>query len=365
MAQPQIFPQAERTRKLQALRFQPNQILSRDLPRDTVLKSIDLRLSGSVVVAYSAGTPVSDAQSTFDNLIPRIDVIVNGSRTVKSVRPHLMRLQQLLYSKILGERKSSVAASAAPGNLPTVDGGFVYGTTGQVTTVAETITVAFECLPAAPMLGRESTWLNLKGVASAELRLTTAAFDKLLAEGTAGVTGLAFSADTFLIDVTTREAQDVDPRLIFPDWKQTTKSVTFTGEGQDQAIDINRGNKIVGLWLFVQNGDAARTPSNLALSKLNLKVNGQTDIKTTTFLDQQAQNKNRAGINAPSVANKSIFDGACYISLLAREDLSTALDVSSPLVDSIQLNVDTTSLATYTKPVQVTVMTEELVILPS
>jgi hypothetical protein len=43
MAQKLVYPQSERQRKLQALTFQENQILSRDLPRDTVLKSIQLR----------------------------------------------------------------------------------------------------------------------------------------------------------------------------------------------------------------------------------------------------------------------------------------------------------------------------------
>lgn len=177
------YPTSERQRKLQALTFQESQILSRDLPRDTVLKSIQLRLSGSVVTTFASGTPVADAQAAFDNIIPRVDVVVDGSRTVKSVRPHLMRIQQLFATSILGERRSSGAAAAATDNYPTVDAGFTYGTTGQITTCAESIILSFEMVYCEIGMGRESTWLNLKGTSSAELRLTCAAFSKLLGFG--------------------------------------------------------------------------------------------------------------------------------------------------------------------------------------
>lgn len=362
------FPQAERQRILQALSFSENQILSRDLPRDTVLKSISLRLSGSVVTTFGSGTPVADSLSTFDNIIPRIDVIVNGSRTVKSVRPHLMRMQQLFTTTILGERKSSAAAAAATGNLPTVDAGFTYGTTTQVSTVAETIFVPFEMVYCDLGMGREATWLNLKGVASAELRLTCAAFSKLLGFG--NTAPVVYSSSTLSVDITTREAQDVPPNIIFSDWKQTTKEITFSAETADYAIDINRGNKLSGLMIFARDGAAGtattasgKLPSNLALTKLNLKVNGQTDIKNTTFLNLQQENRSMYGINAPFASNVSLIDGVAHMNLLARKDISTALDVKPPLVDNVQLfvNTNTSSNVSYTNPVSVTVMTEEIV----
>lgn len=362
------YPQAERQRILQALSFSENQILSRDLPRDTVLKSISLRLSGAVVTTFGSGTPVADSLSTFDNIIPRIDVIVNGSRTVKSVRPHLMRMQQLFTSTILGERKSSAAAAAATGNLPTVDAGFTYGTTTQVSTVAETIFVPFEMVYCDLGKGREATWLNLKGVASAELRLTCAAFSKLLGFG--NTAPVVYSSSTLSVDITTREAQDVPPNIIFSDWKQTSKELTFSAETSDYAIDINRGNKLSGLMIFARDGAAGtattasgKLPSNLALTKLNLKVNGQTDIKNTTFLNLQQENRSMYGINAPFASNVSLIDGVAHMNFLARKDISTALDVKPPLVDNVQLFVNTNTAAnvSYTNPVSVTVMTEEIV----
>ncbi len=363
-----VYPQSERQRILQSLTFQENQILSRDLPRDTVLKSLQLRLSGAVQTTFASGTPVADSLSTFDNIIPRVDVIVNGSRTVKSVRPHLLKMQQLFTTQVLAERKSSAAAAAATGNLPTVDAGFTYGTTTQYTTVAETIFLPFEMVYCDLGMGREATWLNLKGASSAELKLTCAAFSKLLGFGnTAPVT---YGNSTLVVEITTREAQDVPAEIIFSDWKQTTKEVTFSAETQDYAIDINRGNKLSGIMLFARDGAAGsattatgKLPSNLAITKVNLKVNGQTDIKNTNFLNLQAENRSMYGVNAPFASNVSLLDGIAHMSFLARKDITTALPVQPPLVDNVQLFVNSNSSGnvSYTNPVSLTVMTEEIV----
>lgn len=370
MAQQKVaYPQAERSRKLQALTFQENQILSRDLPRDTVLKRLDLRLSGSVVTTFASGTPVASAQAAFDAIIPRVDVIVGGSRTVKSVRPHLLRMQQLFTSTVLGERRASAGAAAATDNYPTVDTGWAYGTTGQITTAAETISLYFEHVYSEVGLGRESTWLNLKGVASAELRLTCAAFSSLLGFG--NTAPVVFTSSTFIIDVITVEAQDVPAELVFSDWKQTTKELTFSAETQDYAIDINRGNKLSGLMLFCRDGAAGTTTtatgklaSNLVLTKLALTVNGQTQVKVTDFKALQASNRIQYGVSAPMASNVSFLDGVAHLNLLARKDASTALDCAPPLVDNVQLFVstNTASNVSYTNPVSVTVMTEEIVV---
>jgi hypothetical protein len=362
------YPQAERQRQLQSLTFAENQILSRDLPRDTVLKAIQLRLSGSVVTTFASGTPVADAESIFDNLIARIDVIVNGSRTVKSVRPHMMRIQQLFTTTVLAERRSSAAAAAATGNFPTVDQGFVYGTTTQVSTAAESILLSFEHVYCDAGKGRESTWLNLKGAASAELRLTCRAFSSLLGFG--NTAPVVYTSSTFVVDIFTVEAQDVPAQLVFSDWKQTYKEQGFSSQTSDFAVDINRGNKLSGLMLFAKDGAAGsattatgKLANNLVVTKMVLTVNGQSQIKATTFQALQNENRGRFGVNAPMASNRSILDGIAYMSLLARNDISTALDVSPPLVDNVQLYLSTndSSTVSYTNPCVVGIMSEEIV----
>lgn len=362
------YPDAERQRKLQSLTFVESSILSRELLRDTVLKSIQFRLSGSVVTTFGSGTPVADAQSTFDNIIPRIDIIVNGGRTVKSVKPHLLRMQQLITQKIQGERRSSAAAAAATDNFPTVDQGFAYGSTTNLTTAAETIMLPFEHVYCELGMGRESTWLNLKGAASAEARLTTAAFTALLGFG--NTAPVVYSSSTFQIDIITREAQDVDPRLAFSDWKQTTRDVPFASETTDFPIEINRGNLLSEIMLFTKNGAAGsattatgKLASNLVLTRLSLKLNGQTDIKTTDFKALQAENRAEFGISAPMASNVSALDGVALMSFLARKDITTALPVRPPLVDNVQLFVSSNSASnvSYTNPCMVTLMTGEIV----
>jgi len=363
-----IYPQAERQRALQALTFAESQQLQRDLPRDTVLKSLQLRLSGSVVTTFGSGTPVADARSTFDNLISRIDVTVNGSRVVKSVRPHMMRIQQLLTTTVLGERRASAAAGAATDNFPTVDQGFVYGTTTQITTAAETIYVPFEHVYCEIGMGRESTWLNLKGASSAELKLTTNAFSALLGFG--NTAPVVYSSSTFVIDIVTREAQDIPPQIAFSDHKVTLKNITFSAETLEFPIDINKGNKLSGIMLFATDGAAGsattatgKLASNLALTKLALKVNGQTDIKTIKFKDLQAENRSQYGVNAPMASNVSLLDGIAHLNLLARKDITTALDCRQPMVDSVQLFVSTNTAGnvSYTNPINVSIQTEEIV----
>lgn len=367
MAQQKVsYPAAERQRRLQALTFQENVVLSRDLPRDTVLKSVQLRLNGAVTTTFGSGTPVADAQSTFDNIIPRIDVVVNGSRVVKSVRPIMMRFQQLLSTQLLAERRASAGAAAVV--YPTVDGGFTYGTTGQITSVAETIFVPFEMVYCEIGVGREATWLNLKGVSSAELRLTCAAFATLLGFG--NTAPVVYSASTLLVDIVTTEAQDVPANIVFSDWKQTTKELTFSSQTTDSAIDINRGNKLSGLLMFARDGAAGsattatgKVASNTALTSLSLKVNGQTDIKSTTFAQLNAENRARYGVSAPMASNVSILDGVAHMSFIARKDITTALPVMPPLVDNVQLFVSTNTAAnvSYTNPVSLTLQTEEIV----
>lgn len=365
-----VYPQAERQRVLQNIAYLPNTVLSRDLPKDTVLKRLQLRLSGAVTTTFVSGTPVSDTQSIFSNLIPRIDVVIGGSRVVKSVVAHMMRVQQLYYSNTLGERRSSAAASSPnQNNFSVVDGGFVFGTTGQVSIANETILLPFEHMFSDPSLGRETTWLNLKGVSSAELRLTAGSFAAL--QGFGNTAPVVYTANTFIVDIITTEAQDVPSNILFKDWKQTTKSVSYASQTANSLVDLNRGNQLSALMFFVQDGSSGsattasgKLPSNLALQKIQLVLNGQTQIKTTTFQALQAENKSSMGINAPMASGVSLLDGYAYLNLLARRDLTTALNVAPPLVDNVQVALDTNNATdtSYTNPITVTIMTDEIVV---
>ena len=280
-----------------------------------------------------------------------------------------MHMQQLLSSLVQAERAASAAAAAATDNYPLADAGFPYGSTGDITTVRETVLVSFENVYAR--IGKDQTWLNLKGVASAEVRLTCGAFSSLLGFG--NTAPVVYTSSTLKVDLITIEAQDVPANIRFMDWKQTTKEITFSAQTADFAIDINRGNKLLGLMLFTRNGAAGtattasgKIASNLVVTDLALIVNGQNIIKKTDFKALNAENRARFGVQAPYASSTSRLEGIAYLDLLSddgRGDLETALDVRPPRVDNVQLFVstNTASNTSYTNPVSVTVMTEELV----
>jgi hypothetical protein len=353
---------SERQRKLQPIPFAPSTVISRDLPRDTVLKYLELTLSGSVITTYGSGTPVADAQSTMDNLVSNIDIVVNGSRTIKNCRPHLLAMSQLLATTKQNVRRASAGAAAVAN--PVTEGGFVYGTTTQVTSVRESILIPFENYLAP--VGKEATWLNLKGVSSATINLNTRGFSSLLGYG--NTAPVVYSGSTFQFEIKTIEAQDVPAEKYFSDYKQTTKSEAFTAQTNNRMVELNRGNFLQGVMLFAQDGAAGsattatgKLASDLLLTDLNIKINGQQDIKSNDFLGYQTENINRFGANAPYSGGVSRYQGVCYIDMLRDGDITTALDTRPPMVDQIFLDMSTRAGVTYTDTANVTIMTSEIV----
>jgi len=368
MAGPVFSPAPERQRRLQPITFVENQQIVRNLPLDTVLKGIQLRLSGSVVTTFASGTPVADALSTFDNIIPRIDVTVGGSRVVKSVRPYALRMQQLFVTKILAERKASAGASAALGNNPTADSGFTYGTTTQITTAAETVYLSFEHVYCESGKGLEETRLNLKGQPSAELKLTCASFSTLLGFG--NTAPVVYTSSTFVVEIVTVEAQEVPMNWQGADWRQSTRELSFAGEQANVSIDLPRGQLLSGIMFITRDGAAGSATTatgkllkNLILTNISLRLNGQSEVKSTTFLSLQAENRVRYGVNAPHASNVSLLDGVAHMNLIQNGDIRTALNVMDNSAQP-QLYVDTgnSTNVSYTNPASVTLMTEEIVV---
>ncbi len=369
MAAVQLIPSAERQRLIKIVKFEPGSIASFEIPKDSCYKSLQIRLTGAVKTTFASGTPAADAMSTLANLIPRIDIYAGQNRLVKSVNPYLMGIQQLFATTVQATRRASAGAAPASGNFPTVDGGFVYGTTGQFTTVSEAITISFEMLYAQPGMGRESTWLNLKGATSSEMRIQFADFLALRAFG--NTAPVSFSDSTLQVEITSREQMDVGENVVFADWKQTTKSIAFNSEQRDFAIDINKGNYLTGLMLFARDGApgsattaTGKVPSNLLVKNITLRLNGRDTIKSTNFQALQDENRAQYGCLAPFAANVSRLDGIAHLNLLAGGNLKTALPLVPPAVDNAQLLVDTAAASevTYTSTAELMVMTEELVL---
>ncbi len=366
----QYLPPGERQRQLPNIVFTPSSLLTQNLPRDTVLKKLLIRLHGAITTTFASGTPVADAQSTFDNLISRIDIKIGGGRTVKSVMPHMMHMSQLFNSTVQAERAASAGATAVADDYPVADSGFTYGSTTQITTVRESIVINFENIWANPGdLGRESTWLNLKGVSNAQAILTTGAYSALL--GFANTAPVVFSASTLSIDFYTTEAQDVPVNIKFADFKEVVFQYTHSAQVTNQMQLLNTGNMVQGLMFYTRDGAAGSTTTasgklanSLVLTNLALKLNGQLSVKETDFKALQFENRALFGIQAPYASSVSRIDGVAYLDLLARKDLRTALDCRPPKVDALNLYYNTNASAnvSYTNPVTINVMQQEIVL---
>jgi hypothetical protein len=314
---------AETQRNLEtALAFVSNGVSQTRLPPDTILVGLSIRLSGTVTYTFASG-PAATQVGTLDDLVSLIEVSTRSGTVIKSVQPKMVHMQQLLNSAIQGERKASAAAAAAYNNNPTVDGGFTFGTTTQTTTVAETVYVPFEMILAK--VGRDTTWLNIKGQSQADLRMYFKSISSLDLTGNA-----TFTAFSLSFEINTVEARDYSPTKE-RDWKQTTQVIPLTAQVSDFVIRLNAGNRMCGLSFFVQDNIGAVTatgnrPNNNTLTTIKLRRNGR-EFYRTTFQTLQSQNKARFGVNTPFSSNKSRMDGFAYLDFLQHRVLDTALEL--------------------------------------
>lgn len=83
-AQTQVYAGDVR-RALPQVTYASNQVVSLDIPRDSVFKRFSIRLVASFSVTYASGSPIASPLSAFDRLVTRTDITANGERVIKSV----------------------------------------------------------------------------------------------------------------------------------------------------------------------------------------------------------------------------------------------------------------------------------------
>lgn len=339
MQQQQSAVQVLRRRTFTA-RWEENQAVNIPLPRDTTLVGLYIRLKGQVKYTFSA--PVAArTEGAMDSLISAIQVETDVLGTIKYLRPQFLHLQQLAAMGDGSRKLYNVGASAT--DYPVTEGPFQFGTTGQVTSINESVYLPFEQVFCEPGLGRELTYLNLKRCTSANIKFYCGALSRL---NTASGSGLAFDSSTALqLEITTVERQDIGAEVIFNNWKQVQKTEVFTGVVNDKAIEINTENRLTGLMFYSVRGDKA--PSNKLVRKLVLKKNGQDSLQEIDWLSLQDVNRNDYRMNASFAAGASRVDGFAHLTQIARRDLSTALDTTKGTggVHSLQLMVSTNDVA--------------------
>lgn len=342
-------------------RWEENQAVNIPLPKDTTLVGLYIRLKGQVKYTFSA--PVAArTEGAMDSLIGAVQVETDTLGTIKYLRPQFLSLQQLAAMGDGSRKLYNVGASSS--EFPVTEGPFQFGTTGQVTSINETVYLPFEQVFCEPGLGRELTYLNLKRCTSANIKFYCLALSRL---NTASGSGLAFDSSTALqLEITTVERQDIGADVVFHNWKQIQKTEVFSGQVNDKAVEINTENRLTGLMFYSVRGD--KSPSNKLVKKLTLKKNGQDSLQEIDWLTLQDVNRNDYRMNAPFAASASRVDGFAHLTQIARRDLSTALDTTKSTggVHSLQLMVSTNDVAVdaalYTGgTADLNIVTEELI----
>jgi len=354
------------------------------VPRDTVLKKMLVKLILSTQVTYASGSPTTSAQGVFDRICPRVELNVNGNRIIKSVRPHIARLNNILMAGELPRRGYLFGASAATVTRSAREwmaGTVAYPVTTQWMLFNEAFELSFEN-PWGYGGSRAMSELDIRDVASCDLWFYWAQISNIqgdLSTGQASVTYSTAPTVTVIPQIVENRAR---PRpqagQVLFDYVETSFSRTYTGQANTQQIDLQTGNYLMGLGIYTNNGDVNLSPAENLLQQLALKVNGATAIQgPISQADLQDSNVSRFGLDdkmgiadyastIASTANVHPMQGFAHMNLIRNGDWNTAINTSRQAgVDSIKLEFNTpastgTDAATYTNPLQVTVHTHEI-----
>lgn len=346
-----------------------------DIPRDTCIKRMGLSMVASCQVTYASGSPLLSNQGIFDRLCAAVQVNANGGRTIKNVRPHLARLMNIITSGSMPRRAYQTGASALTSTRNLFEwlaGSPAYPATTQWFQFAEMIELDFE-----NVLGyggsRSQTEFDTRFLSSAQLTMFWQTFSNLQKDGV-GAT-VTYGTQSCVVTpqiIENKSRPRPAPGDVLYDYVENDFSRQYTGQSSSQQIPLITGNYIVGLGIYVNNGDTNQTPSDAILTNIQLQVNGGNTIQgpiSQAFM--QDQNKNRYGIDevmglqdwvTPNVAvGIHPLQGFAFMSMIKNGDWNTCLNTSKGAgVDSANLVFNTASTtgtdpATYTNPVTVTV----------
>lgn len=356
------------------------------VPTDTVLKRMLIKLSLVTQVTYSSGSPLTSYQGVFDRICNRVEVNVNGNRIIKSVRPHLQRLHNMLIADAI-PRRSVQIGSAAPTNTRAafewLSGQVAYPVTTHYISFQEAIELNFEN-PWGYGGSRSVSELDIRDAASCDLNFYWNAVTNIQGDASSQATvtyaNSVVTVTPMIIENRARLRPDAGDTLF--DYVETSFSRTYTGQANNQQIDLQTGNFLMGLGVYVNNGDGALTPQENLLSQMSLQINGATAIQgPLAHQDLQDENvlrfgcEDSMGLGAIDSANaNAVVTSAGYhplqgfgmMNLVRNGDWNTAINTSRQAgVDSIKLQFNTASSsgtdnATYTNPLAVTVHTHEI-----
>lgn len=103
-----------------------------------------------------------------------------------------------------------------------------------------------------------------------------------------------------------------------------------------------------------------RLASNELVTDMTLKLNGNIDLKATSFKQLQAENRARYGVYAPFASNVSQLDGIAHMNFIVNS-IGDAVNTKKG-VDSLYLYISSASgsVVSYTNTAFLTIQTDEI-----
>jgi|GEM_PF-6688181 len=323
------------------------------LPLDfEAIRYVDHTLNGAIQTTFASGTPVCRAEGAFHQLIPTIRVL-RESDAFKAVSPHFLRMQQLLSNGFAGARRSSAAAAAST-NVTVDTLAMSFGTTTQYSSVEDSVRIYFELPFLKNSWEQRKTWFRTIGLSSAGIEFQQNGYSSLQsAANTAPVTyansTLSISTEvTEVINISARDAAITGIAL----FKETMKTEPITGALTDKRIDVNKGNSLAAVHMYVKNAAAGSATtasdalaSNIIVTNVRLWANSDRLLKQSTFKRLKDENRNRYGYLAAMASDLAPDDGYALINFV-HGGLSELIDTRKGVVDSLDLVIDTTAAGT-------------------
>lgn len=362
--------QAEARRRLAPVSFSSGQLKTLDLPRDTVIKRMEVTLQGSLIATYGSGSPLFQ-DDFMSKLCNRMDVVIDGQRTVKSIDFEIQRYLNNIYSGNYPRRRYGTAATLTTlqGTTEWLYGTVAYPATTEYFWIDESVVVHFEMPLSYAYDQRMATLLNIKDVSSAECRFSFADVSNLLQFGNAATPNYSSVNLDFVCTLIENRAVPRDQQ--FYDFKETVKRVSYSAQVQGSLIELNRGNALAGISMMVKNGSTNKTLSDVAVTDTALIVNGQQIIQATKFKDLQRSNQSRYGVNDLIASSSHVSQGHAFMNLINSGRIDSALNTSVGAgVDQVQLQVSTAAStgvdpATYTNGVELSLWQMEIAAVPA
>ena len=372
---------AEARRTLAAPTYSATAPSTVDIPRDTVLKRILFKLSMTVTVTYAAGSPAFDQKGFFERICANVEVNINGNRIIKSVRPHIARLNNIILGTTSPRRAygfSSGAPTITRGSYEWFAGTLAFPATTYYVQAQEAFELSFEH-PWGYGGSRHMSELDIRDVASAVCKFYWQNSTNLLADGngaTVTYSNLSVTVAPQIIENRARPRPQ-NGQVLF-DYVETSFSRTYTGQSRSNQIDLQTGNFLLGIGILNINGDANYTLQENLLTNMALYINGATAIQgPISHQDLQDENLLRFGINDQlglaanlatfaSDSDKHPLRGFAHMNLVRNGNWNTAINTSRQAgVDSVKLQFDTPASSgvdagTYTNPLQVIIHSHEI-----